>query len=97
MQTLGVSLETLAVQAMPVFDGRCRPRCRFIDMAVIAGIRRTVFDGQVRARDAETMIMPAIDDHVGSRRHVARAAGEPLQSLVAMVGNSCILVSRVTL
>src|SRR5262249_15587628 len=74
VDTLSEPLEALAVGTVPAFDGRCCPCRRLIEMAVIAGVGRAIFDGQVRARDTETMVMAPIDNHIGPAGHMARAA-----------------------
>src|SRR5690349_16182826 len=43
-------------------------------MTIVAGVRRSKLDRLVRPRDAEAVIMPIIDDHVGPDRHVAGGA-----------------------
>ena len=98
MQARGVILEALAVGAMPALDGGGRPFWRFVGVAVVAGIGRAELDGQIRARNAEAMIVPPIDDHVGARGHMARGAAERrAHSLVAVVRDGRILVGRVAL
>ena len=69
-----------------------------VGMAVVAGIGRAELDGQIRARNAEAMIVPPIDHHVGARRHVARGAGERrVYPLVAVMRCGRVFVGRVAL
>ena len=98
VERLGVVLEALAVGAMPALDGRRRPFRRLVGMAVVAGIRRAELCRQIGPRDAEAVIVPAIDHHVGARRHVAGRAGERrIGALVVVMRRGRVLVGRVAL
>ena len=76
MERLGVGLEALAVRPVPAFDRGRRPCRRLVGVTVVAGVGRAELHGQIGTRNAEAVIVPLIDHHVGARRHVARRAGE---------------------
>ena len=64
---------TFAVGAVPALDCGGRPFasiCRQWQSLQALGVPRV--DGQIRARDAETVVVPPIDDHVGARRACGR-------------------------
>ena len=75
LECLGVGLEALPARPMPAFDRRRRPCGRLVAVTVVAGIGRAELHRQIGPRDAEAVIVPAIDHHVGARRHVAGRAG----------------------
>ena len=50
-------------------------RC-LIGVAVIAGVGRAEFDGQIGSRNPEAMIVPPIDPHICARRHMAGGTPE---------------------
>ena len=67
-------------------------------MAVVAGIGCAKLYGDVRTRNAKTVIVPCIDDHVGAARHVTRRAGERWgYRLMSMVLRIRVLFLGVTL
>jgi hypothetical protein len=67
-------------------------------MAVVAGIRRAEPCRQVGTRDAEAVIVPPVDDHIGALRHVAGRAGEgPTYRLMMVVRSRRVPVGGVAL
>ena len=67
-------------------------------MAVVAGIRRAELCREIGPRDAQAVIVPAIDHHVGAGRHVARRAGERrIGALVVVMRRGRVLVGRMAL
>src|SRR5262249_55865594 len=77
MEGFGVFLPAFAVRSVPRLDRGRRPLRRFVGMAIVADIRRADPCRQVGTRDAEAVIVPAVDHHIGALRHVAGRAGEP--------------------
>ena len=76
MESLGVVLEALAVRSVPASRSRPPPIAPVLSrVAIVAGIGRAELDRQIGPRDAEAVIVPPVDHHVGARRHVARRAG----------------------
>src|SRR5437016_13188715 len=67
-------------------------------MTIVAGVGRAELYRQVGPRDAETVIVPLIDDHVGAGRHVARRTGKwRVQAFVTVMSRHGVFVRRVTL
>src|SRR3954468_9824447 len=67
-------------------------------MAVVAGVRRAELCREVRPRDAQAVIVPAIDHHVGASGHMAGRAGERrINALMLMMRDSGVFVGRMTL
>ena len=95
---LRVFLQALSVAAVPALDCCGRPLRRFVRVTIVAGIRGAEAGGKVGARYPETVVMPAVDHHVGARRHVARRAGKRRNDLrVPMMARSRIFFRRVAL
>src|SRR5262249_8924205 len=95
MQGICVSLEAFSVWAMPALDGSGRPCGGLVGVAVVAGIRGAEPGGEVRTRDAEAVIVPLIDDHVGACGHVTGRAGQA--AVVTMVALGGIRLGGVAL
>ena len=75
-----------------------RPIRLFIRMALVAGIRRTHAQGQIRPGNPEAVIMPLVHTHEGGGRHVAfHAAGTFRARRVKMVRLARIPVCGMTL
>ena len=74
MESCTIGLKALSVGAEPFFNGGGRPLRRLVAMAIVACVRRAQLDRKIGPRDAEGMIVPLIDDHVGAGLHVARDA-----------------------
>ena len=67
-------------------------------MAVVAGVGRAELHGQIGTRNAEAVIVPDVDHHVGARRHMARRAGERrVRRRMAVVRDRGIFIGGVTL
>src|SRR3954453_6628126 len=67
-------------------------------MAVVAGIRRAEPCREIGPRNAQAVIVPAVDHHVGVGRHVAgRASERRTGALMAMMRYGRVLVGRMTL
>src|SRR5213083_3040281 len=91
-------LKALSVRPVPALDRRRRPFRRLVAVTVIACVRRAERCGDVRPRNAEAVVVPSIDDHVGAGRHMARRAGKGwVHGLVPMVAYIRILVPGVAL
>src|SRR6516225_3777947 len=98
MEGLRVSPPASAVCSMPGLDRGHRPLRRFVGVAIVAGIRRVEPCRQVGTRDAETVIVPPVDDHTGALRHVAGRAGERrARAFMAVMGGRRVFFRRVTL
>src|SRR5262249_4444868 len=69
-----ISLKSRFVRWVPGFDGRGRPLRGFVCVAAVAGIGSAERLGKIRPRHSKTVIMPLIDHHIGSYRHVTRYA-----------------------
>src|SRR6516225_890576 len=85
VECLGVILQAFAVRPMPALDRRGGPFRGLIAVAIVAGIGRAELRRQVRPRDTEAVIVPAVDDHIGALRHVAGRASERRACRLMMV------------
>src|SRR5215471_834884 len=97
MEGFGVFLPAFAVRSVPGLDRGRRPLRRFIGMAIVASVRRAEACRQVGTRDAKTVIVPPVDDHIGALRHVAGRAGERARAFMAVMGGRRVFLRRVTL
>ena len=98
VKRLGVALEAFSNRPVPAFDRRRRPGRRLVAVTVIAGVGRAELHGQIGTRNAEAVIVPLVDHHVGARRHVTRRAGERrVRRRMAVVRDRGIFVGGVTL
>ena len=69
-----------------------------VGVAVVAGVGRAEFDGQIRSRNTEAMIVPPIDPHVGARGHMTGGAPERrARALMVVVRDRRILVGGMAL
>src|SRR3954462_296787 len=67
-------------------------------MAVVAGVRRAEPCREIGSRDAQAVIVPAIDQHVGARGHMAGRTGERrLDTLMLMMRDRGVFVGCMTL
>ena len=58
----------------PALHLRRRPARIAIAVAGVARVRRADCNGEVRPRNAQTVIVPSVDYHIGCRGHVAGGA-----------------------
>ncbi len=94
----GVILEALAVRPVPARDRRGRPFRRLVGVAVVAGVGRAERRREVRARNAEAVVVPDVHHHVGARRHVAGNAGRRrIDAFVVAMGDGRVFLRRVAL
>jgi hypothetical protein len=62
-------------------------------MAIVAGVARLVLVREVRARNAEAVIVPLVDHHEGALGHMAGDAGERrVDPLVMAVRRLCVSI-----
>ena len=93
-----VSLETLALRPVPALDGARRPLRALVLVAIVAGVRRARAHAFVGPRNAEAVIVPVVDHHIGAHRHMAVRAGHGLgRRLVTMVRGGGELLGRMAL
>jgi len=98
MERFGKVLKTLPVRPKPVLDCCGGPQSRFITVAIVASVGSAEFRRQVRARNAQTVIVPRIDNHVYARRHVTRCAGDcGIRHVMVAVPCGGVFVGRVAL
>src|SRR5271169_5614122 len=98
MECCGIILKTLAVRPVPTLDGRGRPLRRFVRMAIVASVGSAELHRQVRSRYPQTVIVPQIDDHVATRRHMTRRAADGrFNGFMMVVSGDGIFVRGVTL
>ena len=71
MERLSIILQTFALRPEPAFDRSGRPRRALVLMAIVAGVARLVLVREVRARNAEAVIVPLVDHHEGALGHMA--------------------------
>ena len=98
VECLGVALEAFSIRTVPGFDRRSRPGRGLVAVTVVAGVGGAKLHGQIGTRNAEAVIVPLVDHHVGARRHVARRAGERrVRRRMAVVRERGIFVGGVAL
>src|SRR6516165_8282132 len=98
MEGFGVFRPAFAVRSLPSLDRGRRPLRRFVGMAIVASIRRADPCRQVGTRDAEAVIVPVVDHHIGALRHVAGRAGERrARAFMAVMRGGRVFLRRVTL
>src|SRR5262249_18932799 len=86
------------IGTVPFRDGVGRPRRGTIRVALITGVWRAELHRQIRSRDTEAVIAPAVDDHVRALEHVTRHALRGLRArLVEVVLRPVVCGGRVTL
>ena len=91
-------LESFTLWAVPALYRVHRPLRRLVGMAGIAGVRRPELDREVRPGNAQGVIVARVDDHVGSRRHVAGgAADRRIDALVPAMRGDGVFVGGVAL
>ena len=71
MERLAPALEPLPNGAVPFFDRQRRPIRRLVLVTIIAGVRRLKRFREIWPWNAEGVIVPLVDDHIGSGGHVA--------------------------
>ena len=71
----------------PVTDYRNGPSGIAIGVTTVACVRRADAFGQIRARNAKAVVSSVINDHVGTRGHVAIHASSLLRHMGGMLGN----------
>src|SRR5215470_16855118 len=87
MQRVGKRLIALSLRSVPAFHPLSRPRGSVLAMASGAGVGHPQAHRQVWARNAHTVIVALIYDHVSARWHVA---GRALGGL----GSGCMMMMR---
>lgn len=71
---------------------------RIVGMTVVAGVRRSELYREIGAPDAEAVIVPLIDDHVGPGGHVARrTAGGGVNPLVMAMRDGNVFIGGMAL
>ena len=94
----GIGLEAFPLRPEPPLDGRGRPGRRLVAMAIVAGVGRAEADRKIRPRDAETVIVPCIHDHVGAGGHVTGGASDcRLDAIMVTVARGFVLVGLMAL
>ena len=88
-----IILQTFALRPEPAFDRSGRPRRALILMAIVAGVARLVLVREVRAGNAEAVIVPLVDHHEGALGHMAGDASERrVDPLVMVVRGLCVSI-----
>ncbi len=94
---LSVLLQPLRGVPVPLLNMVGGPLWALLVVALVAGIRRTQADTQVWPRNADTVIAPRVDFHVGGGRHMAVNARAANGSAMEMVFGRLVLVGLMTL
>src|SRR6201987_4512339 len=85
LKCLWVILEAFANRAVPALDGVGRPLWGFVCVTIVTGVGSAKLHGKIGPWDSKAVIVPLVDHHVGTDRHVARRARD-LRCHVTVVG-----------
>ena len=95
---LGPGLKALALRPVPALDRGRRPGGVLVGVAVVAGVGDAKARREIRARDAEAVIVARVDHHVGPLGHVAGGAARRGRAFrMVMMRGGAVLRLLVTL